>query len=1463
MRNDTRLALENLLEFLSDNSLAASVGVGLYDALNERPGAKSLASGGQAVQQVISNTETEGANAQGNLAEGTETDTEFPIEFIKEALRDPLSQVSQQFLAPQGIHHTFIQLKTLMDSVTESPLSEAIDLRLSGADQTEIVEKMSEGDDDSEETPEDEAAATESKVGNLALESMKGGFTVNGHSKTLGDGNPLRSSYPENIRSPDNESNPKKSKPAYTYCAFFDPMQPFARKEAALAAASATLIPTIEWSRAVPYFNLKILGPATSLPLYEDGVEGEVGQILRSELSIDQFFGGSVGGITEGSRFTDLPSEGPNSDRLVGMEAFTMPQSIIPTGKTPDRTVVGSYQSVDSTRPFMTIKDFSVSVTPTRGTSSSMRATLNIILHDRGRMPQLANLLKPATLNRYAFDIEWGWSHPAGSPISNNVYGQFINSLKTRQIFSLYATSYSFTPDGQVDIKCDLVTKGTNALNELDCGTTTVIAADTAVELALDAVKQAAKAVGLDPTQGIGDPTPVKKLSTLGPDSLGSLIDGEVASKLQELIDAGGSPNLETLGNLLDELIEAVGKASSVAQDNISKKITSLTAAPYSSYKVYTKGVADSGGGVGEADFLGDGVASGAWKTGTYVPLGAILEAFVVQPLFQTHQYDEIQMVTYTANLNAGGAAGANLGALPINMVNTGGPSMEEMLKEQVTEYGGQYPVSRFIRFLSQNFVELQQAPMYSVVDGGLSGMKVDENSGNLVPSKPDKNLAKKVKTKLLPIYYNSSTPSSAAEPRPTPFTPIKLKLIFDAAPSVPLDSLDDPPDPDPSDPLAAPRQVLRIHVVDAVAGSSSSQGWMQILKQARSAAAQGILVPPIPRQPPAGMSAAARLYSNLEANLLSCAQVCQWLSDNDILEPVAEEGSALAENITKIETLEATIDDRKSSLKIPDLTSEDRAQIQAELDEASANLAAAKQNRPVPQAYKAAIAGSKIIDLVSQTAPNLVWGREGSIATSITVKQKASDGAGTTYMMRALRGGEAGKTSPSRGLPMRVHSADVGVEMFGNPLVKYMQQFFVNTDSGTTIDNLYAVIGIEHKVTKDDFRTSISLAPQEAYGIFESLTDQTGKAIAAVERLKTIKSQQEHNANVMKANARLSEATALLTKSQKQLKDYTDLTNIVVREVFNAARIHVRSSIQKGTEVARARHGLTTLGRAEALSLFDQWLAGNTNSSAWFTKHLGVLGSLDGSLLTNWLYEVARAYERNINKLCGIGDPTSQSESLNKSVRTYCKTHGFAYGFANANDANIVIMNVMRHLITVGALPYWATGEGRGIAGTMPSSAYQNGRRVFVNASRHGASTTKVIYKDVSYYMTERFGAKLPTAAAAAAGSSSLYGATPGKQACPWYFNSVEFYNPGYGWYGPNYSSTSSYQLAGAATVDYSVSFPFYNTHGTTLNIYYVVPSSPPIGTPAECFSRRATLEGDVAAAKAALDNLTKAKNK
>ena len=1289
MRNNTRIVIEQMLEFLTDVSITSAISQGVYDALNPRPGAKNFSAFGMALLQLMTTTESMGdAERQKLLDQVLASDSDealeaFSVELLKQSLRDPLAQVAQQFLAPQGIHNTFLQLRTVMESVTESPLSDQVDERI-GAEATDNTAEAEAAADEGKSLEETDAQ-TQSVAGSVALESLKGGFYVLGHEKTVSeDYNPLFSTMAPNVQPANNESSPTKSFPAYTYCAFVDPMQPYARKEAALAAAVATLIPTVEWSRAIPYFDMKVLGPTTSVPDPDGGDPA-----TRSSLSIDEFFFGSVGGLSTTSRFTDIPVSSSLGNRLAGMEAFTMPQAIIPTGKNfSDST---AFKSIDNTRPFMTVKDFAASVTPTRGTGSSMRATLNLTLHDRGRLNQVADLLKPQTLSQFAFDIEWGWSHPAGHPTSDNVYGRFINTLRTRQVFSLYQTSYSFSPDGQVDIKCDLVSKGVNAMNEVDCGTITTVPASDAVNVAIDAVKLAAKSIPGADLQGLGDLSSVNTMKTLGPSNLGSLVEGNIKHELQKVVDAGGTPDLNHLSDLVSKLVGAVTNATSVAKENIAAKVTSLTGKKYAAYKTYAKATVDLQAGLQSNFLISDKVANDARSSSGYVPLGAIIESFVVHPLQTTGMYDEIQLVSYTANLNAGAAAGATLGALPIDLINAGGPSFQKMMDNQVTQYGGQYPISRFIRFFAENFVEPQAAPMYGVVAGGLGTMKMDAKTGNMVPKQENKNLPKQVKKELLKIYYGSEIYGTKDEPRPTPFTPIKLKIIFDVAPATPIDSLEEP---SPVDENIPPRTVLRIHLVDEVAGTSSSQGWMQIMKQARTGAAKGILITPVPRLAPAGMSAAAMLYSNLNANFMSCAEVCQWMEKQGILSVVpAAEGSPEEANLQKIETLEETIAERDAALQNPELDEEQKKQILSEKTQAENELMTLTLNAPKSTPYMLATSPTRVVDLVAQTAPNIVWGREGSIATSMTIKQKTDSGAATTLMMRSLRGTEAGKTNPNRGLPTRVLAADVGIEMFGNPLVKYMQQFFINTNTGTTIDNLYAVIGIEHKISKADYRTSVTLAPQEAYGIFESLTDQTDQAMAALDGLKVIKAQNYHNDFVAPAQKYLSEVQDLAAKTTEQCKNDIQVLQAAIAHIWKAACACARPSYMVGIQNVKKNYGEYAENNAA-----DQWEKWQNDP---FNQHLvdNIMGkvSLGGvEAVKAAQFHVADIYSYRINNLRTQADLVVQVETELKKLSAPFNGH-----------PKYFIDRVLFFLIKAGAIPFWTIGK-RGLSGVhgAPSMA-------------------------------------------------------------------------------------------------------------------------------------------------------------
>jgi hypothetical protein len=74
---------------------------------------------------------------------------------------------------------------------------------------------------------------------------------------------------------------------------------------------------------------------------------------------------------------------------------------------------------------------------------------------------------------------------------------------------------------------------------------------------------------------------------------------------------------------------------------------------------------------------------------------------------------------------------------------------------------------------------------------------------------------------------------------------------------------------------------------------------------------------------------------------------------------------------------------------------------------------------------------------------------------------------------------------------------------MLGNPSIQFAQSFFINTGTATSIDNLYGISGLEHSITPDSFKTSLSLVPQSAYGVFNNLISNVNELqgiIAAIQ---------------------------------------------------------------------------------------------------------------------------------------------------------------------------------------------------------------------------------------------------------------------------------------------------------------------------------------------------------------------------
>ena len=143
------------------------------------------------------------------------------------------------------------------------------------------------------------------------------------------------------------------------------------------------------------------------------------------------------------------------------MEIFTTPQTILNgdeyyTGEiSPNRGAA----VIDRFRPFMSIKDFKVDLVPSAGLLTFKSAQLNLVLHDRSRLSEISEFVKPDLYGKTHFLITYGWSHP-DSLSTENVYGKFLDSLKCTEKYRIVNSSFTFDDVGQVSISLKLSLEG-------------------------------------------------------------------------------------------------------------------------------------------------------------------------------------------------------------------------------------------------------------------------------------------------------------------------------------------------------------------------------------------------------------------------------------------------------------------------------------------------------------------------------------------------------------------------------------------------------------------------------------------------------------------------------------------------------------------------------------------------------------------------------------------------------------------------------------------------------------------------------------------------------------------------------------------------------------------------------------------------------------------------------------------
>ena len=872
-----------------------------------------------------------------------------------------------------------------------------------------------------------------------------------------------------------------------TVIEFHDPLLNFSNRESSAAQIFLQSLPSIEISRAVPYFDLKAIvkgDPMVENPELDENLSKDGSFQFGNGISIYKFLSGerieaddvvvrnlarsipvemavpspNLGG-TAGD-VVDTPESQEGMISVAGMEVFTSPQTMVrgdwrhedldasSLNYGPDsnpRQIPQEKKILDKFRPLMTIESFDVQVTPATGMLATKSASVKIKLHDKTRLNQVIPFIQPAKLGLCDIQIEWGWSHPEKDP-DKNPYGALINAMRCKELYGVMNSSYTFTPEGQVDITLKLFSKGAQRAtfelvsNSAEGKHPMDLLKDVIMGIR-NAVKDLKKA-GYTLNEEMGAPDVFGKASSvsglLGMDEKGikaitAFIKGMQKKKMnKESQDAwtklgtGWSEAQATTkdyhqqlkDSLLKEIKEACG-TKSIANDP---------------YLVNMSETAPKGFGYKGKLFNITPV--------THVSLGKLLLQMVAKPILATGQFNEVQMVFYPMNEYAMFARSLNVAQYPINK-----KKIEQRLFKLIKKTPS-ITIQKFLNMIKKTFVNFVGDDIYGMASA--YSQKPDDDGKFQILEKYTKDEKAKQnfsikKSEVLAKAY----PDPGAEKR---FKKPSIQMWVECV------QHEDHPG----------ISILRLHFFDkactsyssyAQLWSSTSSGDLGIIGKYSSAKKSAdALDKKIEKAPKKEKEKLEKLKANRDARVVQhkkhADRQIEVFEKNGLIKPI------------QVTTQEDNPDDPDNPISVP------------------------------VTKYQIAGGPDQLRGILAANMPTLKYGTEFSGILNASLSTNSDATMETIHMQR--QGGASGTDDGfDPGLPMTVKPVTLSIDTFGCPYVNFGQQFFVDFQTNTTIDDIYAVSGVSHSLTPGEFKTSIKLTPLNKTGQYRNLQDQFDDAVA------------------------------------------------------------------------------------------------------------------------------------------------------------------------------------------------------------------------------------------------------------------------------------------------------------------------------------------------------------------------------
>ena len=758
---------------------------------------------------------------------------------------------------------------------------------------------------------------------------------------------------------------------------------------------------------------------------------------------------------------------------VAGMELFTTPQTLVNADLQPDATL-RSTTVIDKFRPFLTLNSVDIAVVPSTGLMSYKSATMNLTLHDRSRLAEVADLVRADLYGTNEIEMEYGWVHPDGESTVNsedstrrNPYGDLINGMRAKEKYRVVNSSFSMNEVGEVNITLQLAMRGGTdfSIELIGSDSEGVGSVIRQIQELMETVSEyRARAFGNEGGTQMSEIRGVQILDAAQDALNHTNFSSDLREALREFrgqMSNSSNPNAQQLINALDELYGTVERRgrhrtrstgttasggeslttqlrrSVIASVNNKLQKMATTADPFFRNASGRNAIdRQASGRLIEAPARRRDAQRNERARGLYTPqngfrtgstsLAKLLLLFVGEPLANSGNFDDVQLLFYPFNAYAGQASKINIG----NFLVDNEYFAENFVRWRLDRVGrsANTNLRDFMGFIASTLLDDPAAISYGLNDdnGSLFRETVVDEDGETIGLERIDNPADY--TERVNRILQNVTPDGSFKIPQVDFYVECLPRRFNGRDGEPSDS-------------ETSESILRIHIFDRKASSYDTLGALLASARDSELASVGNL----PSEPTENESGVAQSRAEIHNAFISRAR------ELNLIEKVQNTG----------------VDGAATTYRI----------------------------KGGPQGIR---------NFLYETMPYIRYGTIGSTVLNASLSSQQDAALSTVNLLRSFRRSDLEPNGENPGgLPMRIIPTELNMISLGCPLINFAQQFFIDFNTGTTADNIYGVVGVNHKLAPGEFTTDVKFGPLDAYGKYDSIISRVRTAQAELQDIQ------------------------------------------------------------------------------------------------------------------------------------------------------------------------------------------------------------------------------------------------------------------------------------------------------------------------------------------------------------------------